>query len=418
MNMNAMIFLVTLAMISCRKEGLPDPPPCNNCNTDTLLVWSRDIDTLSGMEFLFANPVIYNGDPIFGVYRFGDCEYSAADRINCYDAQTGQKKWAINPPDQCSHIENLHVYDNFLLVHLQRELLAYRLTDHQLIWSLPLPENMTGSFGLHGISDKVYLSIGYKGPSAWPEESGLLEVTIPTGQYREICRFKRKDWGGLPVVHPPTLWIDPQNGDSLLMLAVGLYNYIQGPSAARHSVHAYDLTKDSFRWQIDSIGIPTNNYRRVEVYDNKVYIVTDWRIHCFDAFTGTKIWESEMPNNTQQIDFSFSRPFATKGKLIANSTSDEMYCFDANTGHLIWSVLKNTASANQDLIEHNGVVYLSSGGNGRLVGVDLETGQILLSIRSPNGSPSFSGYNVIVNKEKNLLFLNSFRRAYAYTPVR
>lgn len=202
------------------------------------------------------------------------------------------------------------------------------------------------------------------------------------------------------------------------MIAVGLYNHNLGPFGSRASLHAYDLKSGTYRWQVDSIGIATNNTRRVEVYDNKVYVLTDWRVHCFDAFTGQKLWAAEMPHHTQQIDFSTSRPLAVKGKLVVNSTSDYMYCFDANTGQHLWTVNDYTATANQDLLEHNGVIYLSSGGTGRLLGVDLETGQILMNERSPNRNSSFAGYNVIVNKEKNLLFLNDYKSAYAYRPVR
>ena len=95
-------------------------------------------------------------------------------------------------------------------------------------------------------------------------------------------------------------------GDSVLIFAVNYTQSGQGPQAGTKSLYAFDLKAREYRWKVDSIGIPANNSRIPEVYDNKVYVPTEWRIHCFDLFTGNKIWEAEMPNNTQQIDFAFS----------------------------------------------------------------------------------------------------------------
>lgn len=419
MKMQAMLILCALALMNCKKEGPMVPPPCNTCpDPNSRMVWQAEIDSLTKLHFLYANPLTYEGNPVFGAYRFSDCNYGSADRISCYHADTGVKLWSINPQDTCSHIEQLHLSGDVLIVHLTREILAYNLKDRSLIWSYPILWPLSPNVGSEVIGDHFYLSMELSTSSGLPPVGSLLAINLLTGQSREICRFAKEDWKGQPVTHPPSLWVDPSSGDSLLMVAVGIYNSHLGPFGSRASLHAYDLKSGTYRWQVDSIGIATNNNRRVEVYDNKVYVLTDWRVHCFDAFTGQKLWAVEMPHHTHQIDFFHSRPFAINGKVVINSTSDYMYCFDANTAQHLWTVNNFTASANQDLLEHNGVIYLSSGGSGRLLGVDLETGQILMNERSPNRNSSFAGYNVIVNKEKNLLFLNDYKSAYAYRPVR
>ncbi len=96
----------------------------------------------------------------------------------------------------------------------------------------------------------------------------------------------------------------------------------------------------------------------------------EWRVHCFDAFTGEKIWEKDMPNSVQQIDFADSRLLAVKDEVMANAPGKKLYSFNASTGNLLWSVNPYTATANRDLLEYNGVIYLSSSGNGLLVGID------------------------------------------------
>ncbi len=416
--MLAINILFLLAIMSCKKEGLPDPPPCTNCNTDTLLVWKHDLDTLTGEESLFVNPIFYKGNPVFIIYDPWDCNYGSAHQVTCLDASTGTKQWGFNLDDPCSSIRNAYIHNDMLFLNTRSELHGYNLNTLQKVWTINDANlDYAISNGMYGIGEYVY-QVMEIGPPTGYLTSSLWQVHAPTGAYTELVRFDLATSTGNPSADPPALWLDPMTGDSVLIFAVNYTQSGQGPQAGTKSLYAFDLKAREYRWKVDSIGIPANNSRIPEVYDNKVYVPTEWRIHCFDLFTGNKIWEAEMPNNTQQIDFAFSRPLAVKGKLIANSTGDEMYCFDAFTGHVLWSVDKYTATANDDLLEHNGVVYLSSGGNGRFVGVDLETGEILLSIRSPNGSPSFAGYNVILNKEKNLLFLNDYKSAYAYKPIR
>ncbi|MEZ5032897.1 MAG: PQQ-binding-like beta-propeller repeat protein [Saprospiraceae bacterium] len=384
------------------------------------MVWKHDLDTLTGEESLFGNPLFYKGNPIFIIYDQWDCQFGSANRVTCLDAETGEKLWGFDVDDVCTTLRNGYVYEDILALIMDHELAGYDLNTRQKKWSIPINYPMQGSFGLHGIRDKVYLSISHADPqSAWVPEAALLEVDMTSGTNREITRFSEEEWGGFPTVHPPSLWIHPSTGDSILMVAVGFYRFSGGPEDARHSIHAYNLHSDSYLWQVDSIGIPANNIKRVEVYEDKVYMVTDYRVHCFDAFTGDNIWSTILPCCTQYVSiFSDSRLLVSKGKVIANPTTDNMYCLDANTGEILWELPNYTATANQDLLEYNGVIYLSSSGNGLLLGVDLETGEILMKEKSPNVDPSFCGENVIVNPEKNLLFVNDFKSAFAYRPVR
>lgn len=408
-----------LAIVSgCCKEGLPDPPPCTSCpDSSKQVVWQHDLDTLSGEESLFGDPLIYKGNPIFMIFDQWDCQFGSANRVTCLDAETGKKLWGFDIDDPCATIENGYVYEDVLVLNMSKELSAFNLISLDKIWSIPLNFPLQGSKGLAGIGNKVYLSITYGTPPLEPV-SALLEVDITSGIYREILQFDRAEWDAYPKVHPPSLWVNPDNGDSLLISSVGFYEDPFNPEKARHSLHAFNLSTEKFDWAVDSIGIPANNLKRVEIYQNMIYLPTEWRVHCFNAFSGLKLWEMEMPNNTNQIDFSDSRLLATQGKVIANSTAEQLYCFDALTGDLLWEVPEYTATANQDLLEYNGVIYLSSFGYGLLVGIDLETGKVLMKESSPNISPSFSGQNVIVNPDKNLLFLNDFKSAFAYRPVR
>ncbi|MCF8239603.1 MAG: PQQ-binding-like beta-propeller repeat protein [Saprospiraceae bacterium] len=417
--MTLLITLILAIMAGCCKEGLPDPPPCSSCPDTTMMhVWQHDLDTLSGEESLFGDPLIYQGNPIFMIFDQWDCQFGSANRVTCLDANTGTKLWGFDVDDPCTTIENGYIFEDILVLNMSKELAGYDLISLEKVWSIPLNSPLQGSKGLTGIGDKVYLSITYGTPPLEPT-SALLGVHILSGASQEILRFERLDWDAYPKVHPPSLWVNPSNGDSILMTAVGLYEDPTIPDKARHSLHAYNLNSKSYAWEVDSIGIPSNNLKRVEVYDNKVYMVTDYRVHCFDAFIGKKIWSTTIPCCTQYVsNFLNSRLLVVNNKVIANPSTDNMYCLDANTGEILWEVPEYTATANQDLLEYNGVIYLSSFGYGLLVGIDLETGEVLMKESSPNVNPSFSGQNVIVNPDKNLLFVNDSKSAFAYRPVR
>lgn len=414
-----MIYLFMVILLGCGKEGLPDPPPCSNCpDTSQVVVWQHDLDTLTGEESLFGDPLMYNGNPIFMIFDQWDCQFGSANRITCLDAITGLKLWGFDVEDPCTTIENGYIYSDILVLNMLKELAGYDLKTLSKIWSIPFKSPLQGSKGLSGISSKVYLSATY-GTPPYEDDAILLEVDVPSGESRELLRFTRSELSAYPKIHPPSLWVNPFNGDSTLMIALGLYEDPATPIEARHSLHAYDLQTSTSSWMVDSIGIPSNNLRRVEVYDNKVYLLTDYRVHCYEASSGQKIWETAMPCCTQYASiFLNSRLLVTKGKVIANPSTDNLYCLDANTGEILWEVPEYTATANQDLLEYNGVVYLSSFGYGMLVGIDLETGEVLMKETSPNVDPSFSAQNVIVNPEKNLLFVNDFKSAFAYRPVR
>jgi len=414
-----LIQLIVVILIGCGKEGLPDPPPCTNCpDTTNLVVWQHDLDTLTGEESLFGDPLLYKGNPIFMIFDQWDCQFGSANRVTCLDAETGQKLWGFDVDDPCTTIENGYVYEDVLVLNLSQELAGYNLITRSKIWSVPFISPMQGSKGFTGIGNKVYLSVTYGSPPFEPI-AGLIEVDIVSGKSRELIRYEKSTWNAYPKIHPPSLWVNAENGDSTLLIALGLYEDPTIPSKARHSLHSYNISSSSFSWSVDSLGIPSNNLKRVEVNDNKVYLLTDYRVHCFNVLDGKKLWETIIPCCTQFVSiFLNSRVLAVDGKVLVNPSTDNLYCLDANTGEILWEVPEYTATANQDLLEYNGVIYLSSFGYGMLVGIDLETGEVLMKETSPNVDPSFSAQNVIVNPEKNLLFVNDFKSAFAYRPVR
>ena len=173
-----LIQLIVVILIGCGKEGLPDPPPCTNCpDTTNLVVWQHDLDTLTGEESLFGDPLLYKGNPIFMIFDQWDCQFGSANRVTCLDAETGQKLWGFDVDDPCTTIENGYVYEDVLVLNLSQELAGYNLITRSKIWSVPFISPMQGSKGFTGIGNKVYLSVTYGSPPFEPI-AGLIEVDI------------------------------------------------------------------------------------------------------------------------------------------------------------------------------------------------------------------------------------------------
>lgn len=414
-NLSIFLFMTTIA--ACHKTEIPINNGCNPCDLEKSWIWNHPFDTLSNQDFLTVDPVMYHGNPVYLLYDPWDCIFGSAQNITCLDASTGRKKWGFQLPDSCGFFSNMYLYEDILLINGESRVQGYDLQNRQLLWEIPIQKPMFGSAGLTGIRDKAYLCVEY-GSVPDIQATGLLEIDINTGTYREICHLSKEEVQGYPSLNPPSLWQNAAGDSSFLFLTMGRYHYSLHPDKETYALLAYDLKKEKLIWVADSIGIPTNTYRRLEIYEDKVLLPVGNGVQCYDIASGEKQWQTGMPCCSQyNSSFATSRLLAARGRVIA-PTNGSLYCLDVKTGKILWKDDQNATNGNNDPLLHNEVVYISSAGKGRLVGFDLFTGQLLMNEASPNQSTNITSTNVILNKEKNLLYAVDFRNAIAFRPVR
>ena len=257
--------------LACRKDVPIPVTPCDPCDTIKPWVWIHQFDTLYGEDFLAVDPVMYEGNPIYVLHDAWDCRFGSAQRVTCIDAETGIKLWGFDLPDTCGILNNAYIYGDVLLINSGHRVQGYDLRTRQLAWEFPIQKPRIGSVGLTGIRDKAYLCVEYNSVPDF-QASGILEIDMLTGNYREICHVSKEEVQGYPSFNPPTLWENAAGDSSFLFLTMGRYHYSLHPDKETYALLAYDRNKDELIWVADSIGIPTNNYRSVEIYENKVLL--------------------------------------------------------------------------------------------------------------------------------------------------
>jgi len=416
--MKQLAILIIAAIFSCKKEEQQIIiKPCELCDTVKPYVWIHMFDTLSGQKMLAVDPVMYKGNPVYVLHDPFSCNFGSAQRITCLDSETGSKLWGFDLPDTCGTLNNAYLHEDILLINTKHLVMGYDLRTKRLAWEIPIEKPRTSSIGLSGIKGKAYLSINY-GSIPDFQATAILEIDMITGAYREICHVDKDEAQGYPSFNPPSFWQNARGDSSFLFMTMGRYHYSLHPDKETYALLAYDLKKEELIWVADSIGYPTNDFRRVEIYENNVLLPVGSGVQCYDIPTGNKLWEKTMPCCAQyNASFASSRLLAASDRVIA-CTNSTMYCLDISSGKILWKEDKYASNGNNDLLLHNEVVYMASSGSGRLVGVDLFTGQLLMKEPSPNKSTNITKTNVLLNKEKNLLYAFDFVSAIAFKPAR
>ena len=98
-----------------------------------------------------------------------------------------------------------------------------------------------------------------------------------------------------------------------------------------------------------------------------------------DLMTGDSLWAVDCDNN-----FVFGGFFIHDGCVYAMAEARALYCFDMETGQECWRMDDWGLGTTSQMVHHNGVIYFTSGGNGRLMAVDMDSGELLWNMKSPD----------------------------------
>lgn len=101
-----------------------------------------------------------------------------------------------------------------------------------------------------------------------------------------------------------------------------------------------------------------------------------------NLWTGDSLWAIECRGN-----FVFGGFFVDSGFVYALSEGDALYCFDLYTGDQCWKMDKEGLGTSSQMVHYDDVIYFTSGGNGNLMAVDMNTGELLWNIESPDSEP-------------------------------
>ena len=134
-----------------------------------------------------------------------------------------------------------------------------------------------------------------------------------------------------------------------------------------------------FEWELKDF-IPEGNpgvYQPV-VSDNRLYINGPNAVYCISLETGSILWEKPFPA------IQLTSIVEHKNSIIFCGTFEEgMWSINKTDGSLNWHNVEVRGTAFQ-MFYHDGVVYHTSTGTGRLYAVDAETGATIWKESSPN----------------------------------
>ena len=414
---SSLVILITLSFFSCRKDIAQDPA---NDVVDLVPEWQHDMDTLDNKQFVFSKPVVYQGDPVFTVYSLSGCNYGTADMVTSIHSETGLKQWGFNLDNPCAYHGNyVHLHDNILVINSTNHLQGYDLKTGNKLWEIEFFVNpyFSGA-AAQGFGDRLFLEV-YSGYKFQENTSALMEINVNTGQHRILIEYDLVTNYGSPGVNPPTLWLNPADGDSILFFLHGYKNLNQNIFFPNGSLSAFSLKEDKILWQLDSLGRYKKGHSKPVIYDNKVYTYMEKKLYCIDATSGEQLWDFAVDTAISGVEpFDWWNIVAYEGKIIAGASDYGMYCFDANTGQIIWHNIQHQIAASYELVVHNDAVYFYSNFFRHMVGVDVHSGNIICNIKTPKNGTYFNGEIITFDEEKNLLYLTDNWSTYAYRPVR
>ncbi|MEN0005005.1 MAG: PQQ-binding-like beta-propeller repeat protein [Bacteroidota bacterium] len=115
-----------------------------------------------------------------------------------------------------------------------------------------------------------------------------------------------------------------------------------------------------------------------------VYHVGFREIFCINKYTGETIWQWGFPDSP----YGFSDDFLIhEEKFIIPRSNGNLYAIHKGLGTVIWSIENHEAGfSSNDLRVYNEMLYY---GSGRLYVIDINAGQVVHAIRSPNRSSRF-----------------------------
>ena len=329
------IFIIFLFFVSsCCKVNYIDPPPIDNPSIDSIpynLIWETPLfsDTTGSYSPFF--PPIIIGDNV--IYASNHSDKEEIDSIKAYDLMTGEVKWGWSDFKSTYHkwTSNVVYNDKNLYVTNGVEVIGI---DAQTGETILRRHSEQGTKNISVYNDLLF----HADLGSGEQNSTLLMYDAKTNLWKKI--FKTFAFDGFVVrLFPPTTEIDNQN-DTILYFQNRLYqksSYIESSE-----LYCYNLTKDSVLWKISPVDSLVSNIINPPLIDEtQVYFLTAKTFHCYNKYTGDKVWETYFPNT----NFLSSNYLLYEDKVMICADNGELIAVNKYTGATLYSDDVNTSSA-------------------------------------------------------------------------
>jgi outer membrane protein assembly factor BamB len=298
--------------------------------------------------------------------------------------------------------------DNILIINSSPNIYAINLSTGVTQWKLQKPpsNNPRGS----GIG-KTYFMVS--------DSLKLFSVNTTTGESLYRFQLTNDTSNAVSTFNAPVPIIDNQTQDTLLLSAWS-YGFYQNAFSATYLL-LYNLTQKRIIYnmlQREGVASGTNGFllpNRIPTIDkDKIYLGIGKSFQCNNLKTGSLLWrKTDFEGN-----FFESGVLVVNDKVYSITSVGELFCLNASTGAVIWKT--STKGLSSTLLHLNGVIYLTSIGDGKLYAIDANTGAYIWQLRSPDdessGGQSYFKDNVTTDGKN--IFVSTYLNLYCYKAAR
>ena len=412
------IFISIFLLTGCHKREpvIPIPTnPClfNVCDTSKLeIVWQKPISKDTS-ELISINPFYFNNNVLFSRSTFEE----AIDTLKMLDSKTGTLKWQWadyligRKPSFTKHIKFLQ--NTKFLFTTWKDVYCVDAISGKTVWRSQL-ESGEGHPRISGINDYVYHNRILKTNSI-TEKSYLVRANINVGKWDTIYTQSIIE-GFEPDIEPPSVSWTNNKGDEIVFFQIRYWNF--PASKGRIDWMAFNVNTKKQEFRLDNIdrgqiGSVANAF----VSADKVYFLCVNSLFCLNKNDGKILWQKNFDKAGET--FTVTSPFIAEGKLFIKTDNKTFYALDPDTGNQIW-VDNDSGSSCSNLVYHDGLLYYSCHGDGKLYAVEAATGKKIWAEPSPNkyknalnGNRRFSNANIgfggiAIDPEQGVLFTSDF----------
>ena len=367
------ILLATLTLWSCQKDSLQPnvPPPVATPKLEVL--WQQPLMPDTG-RYTGNAQFVRNGEVVYTI-NFT----SPSGTVNKRNGKTGELMWTFGAFDRpASFLPSEQVFDVFGNTLVNVNNFTYFLENSgNLVWKKDVRGKNGSSFPFSQLIDDYLYTIHYEGTNPAIKSSSLVRTHYLSGQWDTLVTIPQVDIRFGQFIRAPTLWVNPE-GDSVLILRINELSNVLG-LRNRFNIRAWNMRTKQFEWELKDF-IPEGNpgvYQPV-VSDNRLYINGPNAVYCISLETGNILWEKPFPA------IQVTSIVEHKNSIIFCGTFEEgMWSINKIDGSLNWHNVEVRGSAFQ-MFYHDGIVYHTATGTGRLYAVNAETGATIWKESSPN----------------------------------
>ncbi len=407
---------------SCNRDdnGVRDIQNKDGVYTSKKYLWHTPLGAEWIGSFIYS-PIVYDGKVLMAK------DEKETDYIAFVDIETGKIEDKLKHPYYNTDFRIVKTYQKgAMLVVLSPQFYRLDLKTKKVVWKLDKKDRI-GSWShaeAVGIDDKFFVPVD---DDDVDRHYDLYEVDINTGSYKKVFTtvVNATDAKDIEEKFPREIKpIKNAKGDLLIVVLYEHYYKREAKKGSQSLLSLYNYTQK--HWVYENIPFTEKGGLTfgtgIQVYKDKVYLMTKSSIACHRLSTGKQIWRRYYEQG------AWNAGIIVNGKLVVPMGNDYTMCINVEVDYfdVLWSTNEGDGGNNVGkLYELNGIVYFASRGDKRIHAIEINTGKYLWHIGSPDysfDSGAFFKPEIWVipgkNGKKGRIITSTYRSGICYEAIR